>query len=588
MLTVRLLGRPRLERDGVHVPGPRGHKSWALLARLVRSADPVSRQTLVDELFSQADDPMAALRWSLAELRRRLGAPEAFQGDPLAGDLGPGIEVDVTVVSHGRFAGPPPEGRFLERVEVRDSATFDTWLLVERERVDAEILSGIREATIRALASGDAEHAIDLARVMVARDPLQEGPHVLLISALGAAGRTDAAAKQAEVSTAMLRRELGVSPSPALRDAARPAPRPEHVGVSARAHALTLRAAGLDALSAGVPDAGIEQLRTAAAVAHETNDPRLVAECLLELGISLVHAVQSHDDEGAVVLGGAVAAASEANLDGISSRALAELGYIDVLGGRRVTAAIHLEWARELAGADKALLAAVGAIEGADLHDRGHLDLAMTHFRDAVAHAMAAGKTRREAWTLGVGARTLYWQGEFAEARTWVDMALDLIRQERWTAFRPWVEAWGAQVDLQLGRDPAELINDLESTFALSCQLRDACWQGMSAKVMGLAHAATGNRPRAEQWFETAAASCSRETDAYVWVRADVALTRAEFARDWNDRPAAVQHAQDALHIASRCGLDGILLRASSVLAELSNAQTVDGIGGRVATLPPA
>ena len=35
MLTVRLLGRPRLERDGVHVPGPRGHKAWALLAREV-------------------------------------------------------------------------------------------------------------------------------------------------------------------------------------------------------------------------------------------------------------------------------------------------------------------------------------------------------------------------------------------------------------------------------------------------------------------------------------------------------------------------------------------------------------------------
>ena len=102
MLTVRLLGKPRLERDGVHVTGPRGHKSWALLARLVRSTDPVSRQTLVDELFSQADDPMAALRWSLAELRRRLGTPEALQGDPLTSDLGPGIEVDITVAARGQ------------------------------------------------------------------------------------------------------------------------------------------------------------------------------------------------------------------------------------------------------------------------------------------------------------------------------------------------------------------------------------------------------------------------------------------------------------------------------------------------------
>jgi DNA-binding SARP family transcriptional activator len=588
VLTVRLLGKPRLERDGVPIPGPRGHKSWALLARLVRSADPVSRQTLVDELFSQADDPMAALRWSLAELRRRLGAPEALQGDPLTGDLGPGIEVDVTVVAHGRFAGAPPEGRFLERVDVRDSATFETWLLVERERVDAEILSGIREATIRALAAGDAEHAIDLARVMVARDSLQEGPHVLLISALLAAGRADAAAKQAEVSYAMLLRELGAPPSPALRDAARPATHPAHPGVSARAHAMTLRSAGLDALSAGVPEAGIQQLRAAAAAAHQTNDPQLVAECLLELGIALVHAVHSHDDEGAVVLGGAVAAASEANLDGIASRALAELGYIDVLGGRRVTAALHLEWARELAGTDKALIAAVSSIEGADLHDRGHLDLAMTRFRESVANAMAAGKTRREAWALGVGARTLYWQGEYAEARTWVDMSLAIIRQERWTAFRPWVEAWGAQVDLRLGRDPGQLINDLESTFALACQLRDACWQGMSAKVMGLAHAAVGDRPGAEQWFATAAASCSRETDAYVWVRADVALTSAEYALGWGDLAAAVEHADHAMLIASRCGLEGVLARASNVRAQSLASQAAHGMAGSGIALPPA
>jgi len=569
VLTVRLLGKPRLERDGVHVPGPRGHKSWALLARLVRSADPVSRQTLVDELFSQADDPMAALRWSLAELRRRLGTPEALQGDPLTGDLGPGIEVDVTVTARGRFAGPPPEGRFLERVEVRDSATFDTWLLVERERVDAEIISGIREATLRALAGGNAELAIDLARVMVARDPLQEGPHVLLISALGASGRPDAAARQAEASYAMLRRELGVTPSPALRDAARSANRPSHPGVSAHAHARTLQAAGLDALSAGVADAGIEQLRSAASAANDAHDAELAAECLLELGIALVHAVQSHDDEGSVVLGAAVAAASEADLDGIACRALAELGYVDVLGGRRVTAALHVGWARELAGDDHALLATVASIEGMDFHDRGQLALAAARFRESIENAVVAGKTRRHAWALGAGARTLHWQGENQRAREWIGESLELIQRERWTAFRPWVEAWRGQVDLALGRDPGAVIDELESTYALSCQLRDACWQGMSAKVMGVAHAANGDRAAADSWLRTAAASCSRETDAYVWVRADVALTHAEFALEWGDHATAGERVDDAILIAARCGLEDILVRASRVRSQL-------------------
>ena len=309
------------------------------------------------------------------------------------------------------------------------------------------------------------------------------------------------------------------------------------------------------------------------------NDAELAAECQLELGIALVHAVQSHDDEGAVVLGSAVAAASEANLDGIASRALAELGYVDVLAGRRVTAALHLEWARELAGNDQALLAAVASIEGTDFHDRGLLDLAAARYRESIQHAIAAGKTRRHAWALGAGARTLYSQGEYKEAREWVEVALDLVQRERWTAFRPWVEAWRGQTDLKLGRDPADIIAELESTYALSCQLKDACWQGMSAKVMGLAHAASGDRAAAESWLTAAAAACARETDAYVWVRGDVALAHAELALEWNDHAMAAERAEDAILIAARCGLDGILAKASRVRSEVRDDARVASAG---------
>ncbi|WP_084105467.1 BTAD domain-containing putative transcriptional regulator [Demequina sp. NBRC 110056] len=579
MLTVRLLGRPRLEREGVPVAGPRGHKAWALLARLVRSPDPVSRQTLVDELFSQADDPMAALRWTLAELRRRLGAPEAFQGDPLTGDLGPGIEVDVTVAALGRFSGPPPDGRFLERVEVRDSATFETWLLVERERVDAEILSGIREATLRSLARGEPDAAIDLARVMVARDPLVEGPHVLLVSALAAAGRADAAARQAESSIAMLRRELGMTPSSAIRDAAAPRPAPGRAGVSPLATAKALRASGLDAVSAGVAAEGASRLRAAAAAAEQAGDQALMAECLLDLGTALVHADHNHDDEGSVVLGSAIAAASDAGLDSVASQALSELAYVDVLSGRRVTASIHLEWSRELAGEDPVLLAHVASIEATDLHDRGLLHEARERYLAAIADSQRAGEARREAWALGVGARTLYWLGDMAEARSWVDRSLAIIARERWSAFRPWVEAWGAHVDLALGADPSEVIERLESTFALACELNDACWQGMSAKAMALAHEATGESDGAREWIVTAAVACSRETDAYDWVRADVALAHAELALGWGDLTVAAERADDLRVLAARCGFTTMLERAAVVLARAAGEAAATGTG---------
>ena len=70
-LTIRLLGRPVVERDGQAVPPPRGRKTWALLAYLVLAERPQGRRHLAELLFADADDPLGALRWSLAELRLR-------------------------------------------------------------------------------------------------------------------------------------------------------------------------------------------------------------------------------------------------------------------------------------------------------------------------------------------------------------------------------------------------------------------------------------------------------------------------------------------------------------------------------------
>jgi DNA-binding SARP family transcriptional activator len=72
-LAVYLLGPPRVERGGSPVAAPRGHKVWGLLAYLVQSGAPVSRKHLAGLLFEDAEDPLAALRWNLSELRRLLG-----------------------------------------------------------------------------------------------------------------------------------------------------------------------------------------------------------------------------------------------------------------------------------------------------------------------------------------------------------------------------------------------------------------------------------------------------------------------------------------------------------------------------------
>src|SRR5688572_27621743 len=92
-LAIHLLGRPFVERDGVPMPSPRGHKPWALLALLLLSPVPPSRERLASLLFSDAEDPLGSLRWNLAEVRRLLGPDVRLEGDPVRLELPAGAEV---------------------------------------------------------------------------------------------------------------------------------------------------------------------------------------------------------------------------------------------------------------------------------------------------------------------------------------------------------------------------------------------------------------------------------------------------------------------------------------------------------------
>jgi organic hydroperoxide reductase OsmC/OhrA len=105
-LTIRQLGPPAIERDGEPAVPPRGRKAWALLAYLLLAERPPGRRHLAELLFGDAEDPLGALRWTLAELRRALGAPALFRGDPVATALGPGPRVDVLALLGRRPTRP--------------------------------------------------------------------------------------------------------------------------------------------------------------------------------------------------------------------------------------------------------------------------------------------------------------------------------------------------------------------------------------------------------------------------------------------------------------------------------------------------
>lgn len=568
MLVIRLIGRPRLERDGARIAGPRGNKTWALLGRLVRSAEPVSRQRLVDELFSEADDPMGALRWSLAELRRRTGLTDAFKGNPISAALGPDALVDVVDPGSGVVPDDIPAGEFLEGIVVSGSAGFDTWLLIERQRVDSELLSCLRQATLRALSGRRFDQAITCAAAMVQRSPLTEGPHVLLVKALAASGDADAALRQVEASEAVFRDELGVEPTPAIRRAARATVASSVPGVSFRASAESLRDAGLAALSAGAADAGLECLRGATAAAETAGEAGLLSECLMELGTALVHSVRGYDDEGSVVLQQAVETATDAGAGDIAAKAFSELGYVDMLAGRREGATRNLAAASDLAGNDPPLVATLAGFEAMNLSDWGRTAQAADRFGEAVELSKSAGALRRETWNLGIGARTLFIEGRMDEAADWAARSMELARDERWTAFRPWPEAWAAQVRLANGENPEDVRRAAEATFALARQLDDPCWEGVAAEVLALTYIVDDQYDTAMEWMDNASTACRRVTDSYAWVGVHVLIAEAGAAHDAGDHERAGSAARRAIGEAARGGMDGLLVRAQSIVAQ--------------------
>ena len=563
-LTIRLLGPPAIERDGGPAPPPRGRKAWALLAYLLLADRPPGRRQLAELLFGDADDPLGALRWTLAELRRALGAPGLFVGDPVATALGPGAEVDLQVLAD-QPADPAPllalGGELLEGMSVASSPAFESWLVVERHRVAAVVEARLRQAAMTLLASGRAEAAVAYASRALARNPLEEGNHELLVRSLAAAGDRAAALRQVAVGEDTLRRELGVEPSASLRDAAAtPAGSPTGPPVSGRAAVASQLDAGRAAIAAGAVQAGLDSLRRAVADAAACGDPALQGQALVALGGALVHAVRGRDEEGAIALHEALQLATRAGDRATAVTAHRELGFIEVQAGRRPTADAWLTKAEALAATDEEL-AAVGGVRGMHASDTGDYPAAFRHLEGSVELARRCGDQRQQAWSLALLARAHLLRDERSQAAAALAGSLQLVHEQRWVAFLPWPEALKGELDLRAGR--VEAAGDqFEHAWSLACQLGDPCWESMAARGLGLLSATRGDRRAASAWLAEANTRANRVADRYQWVRAYVLDAMAGFALDRGELDEASRLVATLASLAARGDLRELVVRA--------------------------
>ncbi len=564
-MTIKLMGVPAIIDTAGQQQIVRGHQAWALLARLLLSARPLSRRVLAAELFPDTVDPLGSLRWTLASLRKSLNCSEALRGDPIETQLPEGTRIDVRCLADAKFdvqdAGP-----LLEGIEPQCGPEFSTWLLVESERVASLIDAKARQDAQQAIAVGDTAHAIRLAELCVRRMPFDEGAHILLVKALVANGRFDAAAEHVQATQKLFAVELGQAPSAALGSAARRTLSSPPSGVSARAVVESLLESGLAALSAGAVDAGVDCLRRAATDAEHCADPQLQAKTLIELGTALVHSVRSHDDEGAILLHQSIEWALRCGDTRIASAAYRELGYVDALAGRRPTAAQHLARALDTADGSDAL-AGIHAVIGFNLVDWGQVDTGITHYRLSLEHAYRSGNRRRQVWSLGLGGRGLLASDSLNEADRWLTDCMKGADELRWTSFRPWPCALFAESRLRQKDAPLEVLPALEQAFALSCQLADPCWEAAVARAMGLCCEAMNDDEAALAWFAQARRRCVRETDIYVALLVEILADQARACAKLGHADQASACNRESLALAARAHMDAHIHRAVQHLA---------------------
>jgi DNA-binding SARP family transcriptional activator len=551
---IRLQGRPAIEVSGRPQPAPRGAKTWAVLAFVTLCDGPPPRRRVADLLFADADDPLGALRWALAELRRAVGHG-LLAGDPLVLDLPPGMSIDVLERADSGLTG-----ELLAGLRFRGCDSFETWLLVERRRLASAAVSRLRESALRSLGAGQADQATSIAARLVELEPLQDSHHALLVRGLTVAGHHEQAQQAAEACEELFQRELGTMPSRQVRDALLASPAsPSAAALGGAAAATAQLTAGTAAISAGAVSAGIDCLRRAVEEARYANEEALLAAALTELGTALVHAVRGRDEEGASTLHEALHHARTSRSP-MTATICRELAFVDVQAGRGGQADAWLSQARELAArrGDDRQLAAIDGVAGMNHSDQADYPTAQAVLTDSVSRALHCNSRRQAAWSASLLGRLHLLRGEHDAARVALQQSLELVDTERWVAFLPWPASLHAEIDRIEGRT-GRATRQLQESFALACQLADPCWEGTSKRSLVLCEIA--DPAQVVEGLSDARARCVRWPDTYQWVHAYILDAMCMHAAQAGD-PKALHFADELLALSAKTNYREYIVRA--------------------------
>jgi DNA-binding SARP family transcriptional activator len=222
-LRIRLLGRLEIVAGGVPVR-VNGRHAQALVGLLALRPRLRLRDTLAAELWPDADGPCAgALRQALWLVRSSFVAAGLTADDWLETDQdGLGIRRDVRLeLDADRFerlallgeSDDPGRALALYSGDLLEGLGHECFA-ADRERLSDLYEDLLARVADRRLAEGDVIGARLAATELLARDPLREEAHTVLIGAYGHAGSRSQVVRQYRRLCGILRVELAVAPLP--------------------------------------------------------------------------------------------------------------------------------------------------------------------------------------------------------------------------------------------------------------------------------------------------------------------------------------------------------------------------------------
>jgi DNA-binding SARP family transcriptional activator len=217
-LQIRLLGELQVLHGGRRLALPPSKKTRALLGYLLLNPRPQRRERLCELFWDVADDPRAALRWSLSKLRELLDGAPALRlladREQVAVDM-QGMAVDALTLKQLLAGGPETasdatlqqalplfRGELLEGLELPEFLAYNAFCVAER--------SALRELHRRVLSTllGRCQdrpaEAVPLLSALVQLDPLDSQRRAQLFELLQQAGRAHEADQQLRASDRLL------------------------------------------------------------------------------------------------------------------------------------------------------------------------------------------------------------------------------------------------------------------------------------------------------------------------------------------------------------------------------------------------